>query len=377
MKTKVLAAMSGGVDSSVAVALLLEAGYEVEGAYMKNWINEDNILGECPWEEDIRDARAVAEKLGIPFRIVNLIEAYRSRVVDYLLAGYQAGITPNPDVMCNREIKFGVFLQYALANGFDAVATGHYARLEKSENGEICLLEGSDKNKDQSYFLALLRQEQIARVLFPIGHLKKSEVRARAGVLGLSTATKKDSQGICFIGKVKMGDFLRAYVPDDPGPVYDTSGKKLGDHPGLHHFTLGQRKGIRIASNSHGEAWVVVAKRAADKALIVAFDRPDSPGLYAESCRLESLSFCGQPLTGTCEVLCRPRYRAKATPATITFSENGSATLVFHTPQRALTPGQICAFYQGERLLGGGFFSEIHSRDLSIGAIQKPAALPV
>lgn len=375
MKTKVLAAMSGGVDSSAAAALLLEAGYEVEGAYMKNWINEDEILGECPWEEDIRDARAVAEKLKIPFRIVNLIDAYRSRVVDYLLTGYQAGVTPNPDVMCNREIKFGVFQQYAHENGFDAIATGHYARLEKSPEGETLLLEGCDKNKDQSYFLALLRQEQITHALFPIGHLQKSEVRKKAAELGLPTATKKDSQGICFIGKVKMSDFLRAYVPDDPGPVYDTSGKKLGDHPGLHYFTLGQRKGIRIASNSYGDAWVVVAKRAADKALIVAFDRPDSPGLYAQNCKLETISFCGKPLAGTCEILCRPRYRAKSVPATITLGENGSAHLHFHTPQRALTPGQICALYHGEQLLGGGIFTEIDHEDSSIGTIQKPAAL--
>lgn len=356
---RILVAMSGGVDSSAAAALLQEQGYALEGAYMKNWINEDHVLGECPWEEDVRDAQAVANHIGIPFRVVNLMEEYRRRVVDYLLQGYSEGVTPNPDVMCNREIKFGAFLKYALAEGFEGIATGHYAQILDPGTLQAALLEGADASKDQSYFLALLQQEQISKALFPIGHLLKSEVRAKAKAWGLPTATKKDSQGICFIGKVKMADFLHAYVQDKPGPIVDTEGKILGQHRGLHFYTLGQRKGIRVASNSHGNAYVVVAKRAEDRALVVAFEGPDSPGLYASSCRVGQISFTGQPLSGEISLLCKPRYRAKSVPAKVSFQSADTANIIFDTPQRALTPGQICALYEGTRLVGGGIFQKI------------------
>src|SRR5690606_8315106 len=224
-----------------AALLLKEQGCDVEGAYMKNWINEDNILGDCPWQQDIDDAAAVADALGIPFRVVNLMAEYRERVVDYLLGGYQAGVTPNPDVMCNREIKFGAFLDYALAQGFDSVATGHYAQRAEI-GGRPAILEGADPNKDQTYFLAMMRPEQAARARFPIGHLLKPELRRLAREAGLPNAEKKDSQGICFIGNVKMQDFLRAYVPDRPGPILRADdGRQLGEHAGLHYFTIGQR----------------------------------------------------------------------------------------------------------------------------------------
>jgi tRNA-specific 2-thiouridylase len=212
--------------------MLLEAGHEVEGAYMKNWINEENILGDCPWQEDIEDARAVAEKLGVPFRVVNLMQDYRERVVSYLLEGYRSGVTPNPDVMCNREIKFGVFLDYALAEGFESVATGHYARVVHGVDGVSRMSRGMDPGKDQSYFLALLRQEQLRRAEFPIGGMLKAEVRERAAALGLATAAKKDSQGICFIGNVRMSDFLRAFVPDEPGNIVGLDGRVLGRQRG-------------------------------------------------------------------------------------------------------------------------------------------------
>ena len=209
--------MSGGVDSSVAALVLQRQGVPIVGAYMKNWINEDEIIGHCPWQQDIDDARAVCDRLGIEFRVVNLMQEYRERVVAYLLDGYAQGLTPNPDIMCNREIKFGVFRSYARDHGFAAVATGHYAQRIpiKNQNPEIenpcyALHEGADKNKDQSYFLALLSQAQLADARFPIGHLPKPELRALARDAGLSTADKKDSQGICFIGEVKMSDFLRA-----------------------------------------------------------------------------------------------------------------------------------------------------------------------
>jgi tRNA-specific 2-thiouridylase len=356
---KILAAMSGGVDSSVAAALLLEQGHEVVAAYMKNWINEENILGDCPWQQDIEDARAVSDKLGIEFRVVNLMTDYRERVVKYLLEGYQTGITPNPDVMCNREIKFGVFLDYALEHGFCAVATGHYAQVTHHAGGPSRVCRGADPNKDQTYFLALLQQHQAQRALFPIGGLLKPEVRRRAEALGLATAGKKDSQGICFIGQVKMSDFLRAFVPDAPGPIVTPEGKKLGEHRGLHLYTLGQRKGLGIASNVFKEAYVVVEKRMATRELVLAFDRSETPRLYAARAVVGSLSWVNRPVTEECLRQAQPRYRCPGQDAVLTPLEEGKLAVAFDVPQRALAPGQICAFYDGEELLGGGIFERI------------------
>ena len=356
---KILAAMSGGVDSSVAAALLLEQGHEVVAAYMKNWINEENILGDCPWQQDIEDARAVSDKLGIEFRVVNLMTDYRERVVKYLLEGYQTGITPNPDVMCNREIKFGVFLDYALEHGFSAVATGHYAQVTHHAGGLSRVWRGADPNKDQTYFLALLQQHQAQRALFPIGGLLKPEVRRRAEALGLATAGKKDSQGICFIGQVKMSDFLRAFVPDAPGPIVTPEGRKLGEHRGLHLYTLGQRKGLGIASNVFKEAYVVVEKRMATRELVLAFDRPDTPRLYAARAVVGSLSWVNRPVTEECRRQAQPRYRCPGQDAVLTPMEEGKLAVAFDVPQRALAPGPICAFYDGEELLGGGILERI------------------
>lgn len=360
---KVLTAMSGGVDSSVAAALLVEQGHEVEGAYMKNWINEENVIGECPWEQDITDARAVAERLGIPFRIVNLMQEYRERIVHYLLAGYREGVTPNPDVMCNREMKFGVFLEHALAEGFDYIATGHYVRRGASATGQARVLTGRDPGKNQAYFLALLQPAQVERALFPVGDLLKSEVRAKAEQLGLATATKKDSQGICFIGNVKMRDFLRAFVEDRPGPIVDLAGRLLGEHCGLHLYTLGQRRGVGVASASFGESYVVVEKRPAGNELVLALERPDTPRLWATTCTLGSLSSTGQFDPGEARPLqAQPRYRSAHCAASYEPIGDGRARLTFTEKQRALTPGQICAFYDGEVLLGGGIFEKIETR---------------
>lgn len=360
--------MSGGVDSSVAALLLKEQGHDLVGAYMKNWINEDNIVGHCPWMQDIDDARAVCDHLGIEFRVVNLMQEYRDRVVAYLLDGYARGLTPNPDIMCNREIKFGVFRAWARDHGFAAVATGHYARRvelapapetpnSKPQTPNFGLLEGADKNKDQSYFLALLSQAQLADARFPIGDLPKPELRELARRAGLPTADKKDSQGICFIGEVKMQDFLRAYVPDAPGPIVRaTDGRTLGEHRGLHFYTLGQRKGIRIPSNSDHHAYVVVGKRAADRALLVAFDSPDAPGLFQNEVRVHSLAWNSPPLTAPRALEARVRYRDPRVPIEF-IPEGGDTALVrFTTPQRGLASGQILALYEGERLLGGGVY---------------------
>lgn len=360
-REKILVAMSGGVDSSVAALVLKQQGHDIEGAYMKNWINEDNIVGNCPWMQDINDARAVAEKIGIGFRVVNLMQEYRGRVVAYLLDGYKRGITPNPDVMCNREIKFGVFLQWAREHGFDAVATGHYARRVENTDGTFSLIEGADKNKDQSYFLAMLNQEQLRAARFPIGHLPKPELRRLAAEAGLATAAKKDSQGICFIGEVKMQDFLRQYVPDEPGPIVRAGDERvLGRHRGLHYYTIGQRKGIGIPSNTDFQKYVVVGKRAEDRALLVAFDAPDAPGLFAGEVRVHSLSWIGGPVTAPRLLEGRVRYRDPRVHLEFIPEDGGraggSATIRFREPQRALAPGQIFALYDGEQLLGGGVY---------------------
>ncbi len=349
--------MSGGVDSSVAALLLQQQGVPVVGAYMKNWINEDNVLGDCPWQQDIVDARAVCDRLGIEFRVVNLMADYRRLVVDYLLDGYQRGLTPNPDVMCNGRVKFGVFRAYAEAEGFSALATGHYARRVESANGDCALLEGADKNKDQSYFLALLSQVQLQFARFPIGHLEKPELRRLAREAGLATAGKKDSQGICFIGEVKMADFLKAYVPDAPGPIVRASdGLELGQHRGLHFYTIGQRRGIRVPSNTDNEAYVVVGKRAADRALLVAFDHPDAPGLFQNEVHVHSLSWTGTALTAPQKLEGRVRYRDPRVKLEFIPTEPGSALIKFAVPQRGLASGQILALYEGERLLGGGVY---------------------
>ena len=305
---RILAALSGGVDSSVATALLVREGHEVAAAYMKNWINEEGIIGHCPWEEDIVDARAVADQLGIEFHVVNLMKEYRERVVSYLLEGYQDGITPNPDVMCNREMKFGVLWDWAKERGFDGIATGHYAR----KLADQTILRGADGNKDQTYFLAMMRAEQVKIAHFPIGHLLKPELREEARRLGLKTAEKKDSQGICFIGEVKMEDFLRTFVEDRPGNIVDLEGRVVGEHKGLHLYTLGQRKGIGVASPLYKQAYVVVAKRQEQRELVIAIERPDTPLLWARHCTVSGISSVGLPLDQPRLLNAQPRYRCPA-----------------------------------------------------------------
>jgi tRNA-specific 2-thiouridylase len=356
---KVLVGLSGGVDSSVAAALLVEQGHEVVGGYMKNWINAEGIPGDCPWEQDIEDARAVARTLGIEFRVIDLIDAYRDRIVDYLVEGYRNGITPNPDVWCNREMKFGVFLDYALSQGFGHVATGHYARRRTLSDGSAAILRGADPNKDQSYFLSLMTQFQAAHALFPAGEMLKPQVREVADRFSLPTAAKKDSQGICFLGQVKMTDFLSHYIPENPGDIVDPSGKVMGRHRGLHLYTLGQRKGHGVASPREGMAYVVVGKNVEKNQLIVGWDDASSDGLYASDCVIGSVSLLNETFDRPTRCEAQPRYRCKAEPVEVKPRDDGKLDVRFLKPQRALSPGQICAFYDGGRLLGGGVFETV------------------
>jgi tRNA-uridine 2-sulfurtransferase len=356
---RVLVALSGGVDSAVAALRLRDAGYPLAAAYMKNWINEEQIRGHCPWQQDIDDARAVADCLGIPFQVINFMGDYRERVVRYLVDEYARGETPNPDVMCNREMKFGVLLDWARAHGFAAVATGHYCRrVEPTTAGAMPQLwEGADKNKDQSYFLAMLRPEQLAAGLFPLGGLTKPEVRELALRAGLPNATKKDSQGICFIGEVKINDFLEQFIEDNPGPIVTLDGRIVGEHRGLHRYTFGQRRGIGVPSNTDNEFYVVVAKRMASNELVVAFESSQPAALWHSAARITRLSWLvATPPTAGTPIDIRVRYRDPRVAATLFWDAPDVARVVFAEPQRALAPGQVAAVYHGEQLLGGGIF---------------------
>ena len=348
--------MSGGVDSSVAAILLKEQGYHVTGAYIKTWMNEDRIAARCPWQEELDLARKTADIIGVPFHLVNLIGDYRKKVIDYLVDGYRSGVTPNPDVMCNREIKFGRFLHCALEEGFDGMATGHYCRRTVNDDGTYNLLEGKDKNKDQSYFLALLSQSQLRHAYFPLGELDKGEVRRIAHRKMLPNADRKDSQGICFLGKVRVNEFLEEYIPDNPGNIVDLSGQQIGTHQGLHRYTLGQRKGIGIPSNTYQQSFVVVAKNREQNQLIVGFDQPSTAGLYGSRFRIRNLNFLNEPPRSGHTLLAKPRYRDPSTPILFRHTGSAEAEIEFKTLQRALAPGQICALYDGERLIGGGIY---------------------
>tara|TARA_B100000989_G_scaffold245489_1_gene192610 strand:+ start:1876 stop:2946 length:1071 start_codon:yes stop_codon:yes gene_type:complete len=353
---KILVALSGGVDSAVAAWLLKEQGYEISGAYIRTWMNEEMPLADCPAQQDIEDSRAVAMHLGIDYEIVNLVNEYREHVVNYLVDGYRRGITPNPDIMCNREMKFGIFLDYALEAGFDGIATGHYVRKLTKEDGSYDLLEGLDKNKDQTYFLALLRQAQIQKALFPLGELKKPRVRTCALEQNLPNATKKDSQGICFLGDMNISRFLEHYIEDKPGNIVNPEGKVLGQHRGLHRYTTGQRRGIGVPSNTDNEFYVVTGLDMERNELIVAFDQIDSPGLFTSEVKVYDLSFLNRPVTKSCRLLAKPRYRDPSQTITYTPIDDKRAKVTFDEPQRALSPGQIIALYDGDQLLGGGFY---------------------
>jgi tRNA-uridine 2-sulfurtransferase len=357
-KKKVLLGMSGGVDSSVSAVLLLEQGYEVIGGFMKNWSDgEEGDKDDCGWKAERRDAMRVAAQLGISFHTFDFEKEYRERVYEYMIAEYKAGRTPNPDVLCNKYMKFDLFLRAAYELGCDFVATGHYARVHCDEYGVSHLFAGVDQNKDQSYFLCQLTQEQIARALFPVGHLQKSEVRDVARKNNLVVAEKKDSQGICFVGKVAMADFLGERIAEHEGNIVTTDGKVLGKHKGFEFYTVGQREGLGVGGRSggEGEPLYVVERRSETNEVVVAVGDND-PALFKTT--LRATNFTETYSNALCDhenkkISARIRYRQPLVGCEFVMQDVELA-VHFDTPQRAVAPGQFVAFYSGEELLGSG-----------------------
>ncbi len=349
-KARVVVGMSGGVDSSVAALLLKEQGYEVIGVFMKNW-DETDESGACTAEEDYQDVRRVCDQIGIPYYTVNFEQEYWERVFTYFLEEYKRGRTPNPDVMCNKEIKFKAFLEKALDLEADYLATGHYARLERHGDTTL-LLRGVDTNKDQSYFLCMLNQYQLRRALFPVGELTKDQVRTVAANAGLLTAKKKDSTGICFIGERKFKEFLQRYLPAQPGPICDLEGQTVGRHDGLMYYTLGQRKGLGIGGP--GEAWFVVRKDLGSNRLYVTQGQ-DSHALYSHGLLASEASWVtgGPPSSAAFTATAKFRYRQPDQDVEVHMLGNDRLQVRFAKPQRAITPGQACVLYHGQRCLGG------------------------
>ncbi len=351
VKSKVFVAMSGGVDSSVAAALLKKQGFDVVGVYMKSWM--PNIVGVCPWKQDREDAMRVAAVLNIPFKTWDFSKEYKKLVADYMIKEYKAGRTPNPDIMCNKYIKFGLFLSRALKEGADFIATGHYVRKKAYQLTSLPaykLLTAKDENKDQSYFLWTLTQKELKYCLFPIGDYTKPEVRRMARKFKLSTAEKKDSQGICFIGPIDMADFLKIYIKPKKGEIIDSSGNIVGQHDGIYYCTIGQRHGLDI---KNGQGPYYATRKNLKKNIIYVGAEKD---LYTNKAKIINSSWINPvwkfnfQTEGTLEVDMKIRYRSKSEKAVL--YKNGD--LKFIKPVRAITPGQSAVFYKGSELLGGG-----------------------
>ena len=358
--------MSGGVDSSVAAYLLQQQGYEVIGLFMKNW-DETDENGDCPASKDYQDVKKVCAQLGIPCYSIEFVEEYRDHVFSEFLRQYQAGYTPNPDVLCNREIKFDLFLKKAIEFGCDYLATGHYCQVRPRADGATSangatheLIRAVDSNKDQTYFLTAVQGNVFNKVLFPIGHLPKPEVREIAKKMGLATHSKKDSTGICFIGERKFKAFLNQYVQTKPGNILDLSGNKIGTHDGVAFFTLGQRKGMGLGGE--GEPYFVVGKNSERNELIVTRGA-EHPALYSPALTARELNwFAGAAPVAIGESFsctAKSRYRQEDQECTVKTLEDGSTQVTFKEPQRALTPGQYVVFYQKEVCLGGGVIHEV------------------
>ncbi|MDX1608092.1 MAG: tRNA 2-thiouridine(34) synthase MnmA [Candidatus Spechtbacterales bacterium] len=347
--TKVIVAMSGGVDSSVSAALLKEQGYDVRGVFMRCWNADDFKAGECTAEEDEYWARRAAGAIGIPFYSVDLVKEYKARVVDYFVKEYSAGRTPNPDVMCNNEIKFGVFYDKVIEDmGADYIATGHYARVER-KGDSVKLLRGVDKNKDQTYFLHRVPGERLKRAMFPVGDIPKPRVRELAKKYSLPNAEKKDSQGLCFIGSVDIRKFLEEYIPNKPGVVVTVGGKEIGEHRGVQYYTIGQRKGI--GTGGGGVPYYVVDKNIKENKLIVGTKYEDK--LFENSLQLEDATWVNKAPELPIKIAASIRYRQEPQEAEL-IQVGGKLALNFKEPQRAVTPGQMAVVYDGEEVLGGG-----------------------
>lgn len=360
LSQQIIVGLSGGVDSSVTAYLLKQAGYSVRGIFMQNWEDDDNEQ-YCSIKQDSLDAMAVADVLNIDMDIVNFASQYKDHVFAYFLQEYQAGRTPNPDVLCNAEIKFKCFLNHALAQGADMIATGHYAR-KVVHDGVHYLLKGLDANKDQSYFLYRLQPYQLAHAVFPLGEWEKPRVRAVAAAAHLPTAAKKDSTGICFIGERPFRQFLQRYLPINPGEMVTPEGKVVGEHEGLMYYTLGQRKGLGIGGE--GEPWFVAGKHLVSNQLVVVQGH-HHPLMYSRRLVMHDLSFTlpEKPEEGRYYV--KTRYRMQDAPAALHYLDGGQAKLIFDEPQWAVTPGQSAVLYDGDICVGGGVIADTDGHSIT------------
>lgn len=349
---RVIVGMSGGVDSSVSALLLQQQGYQVEGLFMKNW-DEDDGTEYCTALTDLNDAQAVCEKLGIHLHTANFAAEYWDNVFEHFLSEYQAGRTPNPDILCNKEIKFKAFLDYATHLGADYIATGHYVR-RLDENGQTFLLKGLDNNKDQSYFLHAVHQSKLAKTLFPVGELEKAQVRALAEQHDLITHDKKDSTGICFIGERKFSDFLKQYLPAQPGNIETETGDIIGKHHGLMYHTIGQRQGLGIGGlKNYDESPWYVAQKDLQRNVLIVVQGTRHPLLYSQGLRAIQAEWINYPPSFPLKCTAKVRYRQADQACSVELSAQSQLSVSFENAQRAVTPGQSIVFYKDERCLGG------------------------
>ena len=358
MKGRIVVGMSGGVDSAVAAMLLKDEGWDVIGVFMRNW-EENDPNGVCTAEEDWRDVQQVCECIGIPYYAVSFAREYWDRVFSYFLQEYRRGRTPNPDVLCNREIKFRAFLDFALSLGAERMATGHFVRTD----GEGRLLRGADPGQDQSYFLYMLHSAQLKQAVFPVGDMTKAEVRALAAARGLPVSRKKDSTGVCFIGERRFKEFLQTYLPTQPGDMVAPDGTVMGRHDGLMYYTLGQRRGLGIGGCGDGRSWFVIGKDLARNRLLVS-QGEEHPLLWSTEALCEDVTWvraCPIPPGGSLACACHYRYRQSDQAVEASLTEDGRLRLRSLQPQRAVTPGQSAVLYLGEECLGGGVVAETNA----------------